>query len=240
MAKKPKQKSKTKRKARKKRSLRRKVLYGILALFLTPIVLSILAVLITTWVNPPAGVYMLQERARLGSIKRDWQPIERIARDVPLAVVASEDANFCVHRGIDFDALREAWHDGANRGGSTISQQVAKNVFLWHGRTYVRKGLEVWFVFWMETFWSKERILEVYLNIAEFDEGVFGVRAAGKHYFGRDASRLSTVQAGRLAAILPRPKVRSASRPSQLVRNRARRAIAGGRTIAADGRAACF
>ena len=126
------------------------------------------------------------------------------------------------------------------RGGSTISQQVAKNVFLWQGRTWVRKGIEAWFTVLIEVFWPKERIVEVYLNIAEMDKGVFGAAAAGRHYFGVEPDKITALQAGRMAAILPSPKKRSASRPTAFVKKRTRQIIAGAKTIAADGRADCF
>jgi monofunctional biosynthetic peptidoglycan transglycosylase len=133
-------------------------------------------------------------------------------------------------------AIRLALEEGANRGASTISQQVVKNVFLWHGRSWLRKALEAVLTPVMEATWSKQRILEVYLNVAELDEGVFGVGAAGPWYFGTDAGDLSAAQAARLAAVLPAPKVRSAREPS-----RRSRAIADGAAlIRADGRAACF
>ncbi|MEM6477750.1 MAG: transglycosylase domain-containing protein, partial [Pseudomonadota bacterium] len=153
---------------------------------------------------------------------------------------AAEDANFCLHWGLDLDAIILAAEDGAARGGSTISQQVVKNVFLWHGRSYSRKALEAVITPFVELTWSKRRILEVYLNVAEFDEGVFGVEAAAQHYFGVTPASLSRLEAARLAAILPDPKGRSASQPSDFVERRARQILAGADTIAADGRARCF
>jgi monofunctional biosynthetic peptidoglycan transglycosylase len=137
-------------------------------------------------------------------------------------------------------AIRLAIEEGEGRGASTISQQVVKNVFLWHGRSYLRKAMEAVLTPVVELLWSKERILEVYLNVAEFDEGVFGVQAAAQHHFGVDAKDLSDVQAARLAAVLPDPKGRSASNPSDFVRSRTRSILSGAETIAADGRAGCF
>lgn len=128
----------------------------------------------------------------------------------------------------------------ANRGASTLTQQVVKNAFLWQGRSWLRKALEAMMTPMVELAWSKERILEVYLNVAEFDEGVFGVEAAAHHYFGVGPEKLSEVQAARLAAVLPSPKVRSASKPNELVRRRTAQIIDGAATIRADGRAACF
>ncbi|HAW46342.1 MAG TPA: monofunctional biosynthetic peptidoglycan transglycosylase, partial [Roseovarius sp.] len=156
------------------------------------------------------------------------------------SAVAAEDANFCLHWGFDMGAIRDAIADGSVRGASTVSQQVVKNVWLWHGRNWARKALEAAITPLMEAAWSKRRVLEVYLNIAEFDEGVFGVEAAARHYFGVAAADLSAVQAARLAAVLPDPKGRSASRPSAALRQRAAAIVDGAATIARDGRAACF
>ncbi|MGB1264135.1 MAG: monofunctional biosynthetic peptidoglycan transglycosylase [Nereida ignava] len=190
-------------------------------------------------INPPTTPYIMSEGLRLGGVTREWKPIEEIAPVMARAAVAAEDADFCLHWGLDLDAIVEAAEDG-NRGGSTISQQVVKNAFLWHGRSYPRKGLEALMTPVMELFWSKRRILEVYMNIAEFDEGVFGVEAAALHYFQVSSSELTRLQASRLAAILPAPKSRSASRPTDFVRARTRSILSGEATIKADGRAACF
>lgn len=191
-------------------------------------------------INPPTTPYITQEARRLGGVDRTWTPIEDIATIMPRAAVAAEDANYCLHWGLDTTAIRDALDEGALRGGSTISQQVVKNVFLWHGRSYTRKALEALITPYVELTWSKRRILEVYLNVAEFDEGVFGVEAAARHYFSVGPEELTRSQAARLAAILPNPKGRSASRPSDFVNSRARQILAGADTIAADGRAACF
>ena len=156
------------------------------------------------------------------------------------SAVAAEDANFCRHWGFDIDALRDAIDGGARRGGSTITQQVVKNAFLWQGRSWPRKAMEAVLTPAVEMVWSKRRILEVYLNIAEFDEGVFGVGAAAPWYFGVSAKNLSATQAARLAAILPDPKDRSAAKPSGFVRKRAASIADGAATIRRDGRAACF
>ena len=155
-------------------------------------------------------------------------------------LVAAEDANFCEHWGFDIRAIRAAIAQGGNRGASTISQQTVKNVYLWHGRSWVRKVMEAAMTPLVEALWSKRRILEVYLNVAEFDEGVFGVEAAARHYFGVGPEDLSGTQAARLAAILPNPKGRSARNPSSFVRKRAAQILDGAATIRADGRAACF
>ena len=166
-------------------------------------------------VNPPAGFYMRAEAARLGApVARDWVAWEKIAPVMARSVVAAEDANYCLHWGFDMAAIRQALDEGRGRGASTITQQVAKNVFLWHDRTWTRKAAEAVITPVIETFWSKRRILEVYLNVAEFDEGVFGVQAAAARYFGTTADRLTPVQAARLAALLPAPKSRDAASPS--------------------------
>ena len=205
------------------------------------VIVSVLATVSMRFVNPYMTPYFVTERMRLGDVTRDWTPIEGFSVHMPRAVVAAEDANFCTHYGFDMEAIRAAFSDNSRlRGGSTISQQVAKNVFLWQGRTWLRKGLEAWFTVLIELTWPKRRIVEVYLNIAEMDEGVFGAAAAGRHYFKRDPDKLSLRQASRLAAILPSPKKRSAARPSAFTAKRARQIAAGAETIAADGRAACF
>lgn len=201
----------------------------------------LLSVLYVRFLPPPMGVYMLSERMRLGSLQRQWTPLSDMSPNLPLAVVAAEDANFCLHYGFDLDAIRDALDDQNRvRGGSTISQQVAKNVYLWHGRTWLRKGLEVVFAGLIEVSWPKRRIVEVYLNVAEFDEGVFGAAAAARHYFGTTPDKVSETQAARLAAVLPSPKKSSAGKPSDYIRKRAAQIRAGAGTIAADGRADCF
>lgn len=197
-------------------------------------------VLVLSVVNPPVTYYIWSERQRLGAVDRQWVPIESIAPVMARSVVAAEDANFCLHWGFDVDAIRAALAAGGARGGSTISQQVVKNVFLWHGRTWVRKALEAAITPAVEAIWSKRRIIEVYLNVAEFDEGVFGVEAAARRYFGIGPDALSPQQAARLAAILPAPKARSASAPSRSVQRRADAIMDGAQLIARDGRAACF
>lgn len=197
-------------------------------------------ILLFSFLPPPINLYQLGESARLGGIEKDWVAMEEIAPVMARSAVAAEDANFCLHWGFDMAAIREAVAEGSNRGASTISQQMVKNVFLWHGRSWLRKAMEAVLTPVVETLWSKRRILEVYLNVAEFDEGVFGVQAAAQHHFGVDASDLTPTQAARLAAVLPDPKGRSASNPSNFVRSRTRSIISGAETIAADGRAACF
>ncbi|WP_019955466.1 monofunctional biosynthetic peptidoglycan transglycosylase [Yoonia vestfoldensis] len=190
-------------------------------------------------INPPTNAYMLSESRRLGGVQQDWVPMDRIAPVMARSAVAAEDANFCLHWGLDVNAIRDAMERGRG-GASTISQQVVKNVFLWHGRSWARKSIEAVWTPVTEVFWSKRRILEIYLNVAEFDAGVFGVQAAARHYFGVDAADLTPTQAARLAAILPAPKERSAANPGTFTRNRAAQIVQGAQTIAADGRADCF
>lgn len=210
-----------------------RILGGIAALYAV-------LILLFSFLPPPVNFYQLGETFRLGGIEKDWVPMEEIAPVMARSAVAAEDANFCLHWGFDMAAIREAVAEGSNRGASTISQQMVKNVFLWHGRSWLRKAMEAAMTPVVETLWSKRRILEVYLNVAEFGEGVFGVQAAAQHHFGVDAKDLSPTQAARLAAVLPDPQNRSASNPSNFVRQRTRAIMSGAETIAADGRAACF
>ncbi|MFX0545438.1 monofunctional biosynthetic peptidoglycan transglycosylase [Roseovarius sp. S1116L3] len=199
--------------------------------------------LATLWhraLPPGPTFYMKQEARRLGQIAYVWTPIDAIAPVMARAAVAAEDADFCNHWGFDMRAIRQVLERGGSRGASTISQQTVKNVYLWHGRSWPRKALEAVMTPAIEAAWSKRRIIEVYLNVAEFDEGIFGVGAAARHYFGVNAADLSALQAARLAAILPDPKDRSASKPSDWVRKRSASIMDGAATIRRDGRAACF
>lgn len=206
------------------------VFYAIIFLF----------VLLYAFVNPPTTPYMLAEAARLGGIQKDWVQIEDMSDDLPRSVVAAEDANFCLHWGFDIAAIRQALESGANRGASTISQQTVKNVYLWQGRSWPRKALEALITPAVELVWSKKRILEVYLNVVEFDKGVFGAEAAAQVYFDRHAGVLTAEQSALMAAVLPNPKERSAGRPATWMRKRASSIASGAATIRADGRASCF
>ena len=197
-------------------------------------------IVLFSFAPPPINIYQAQEAWRLGGIEKDWVSWDEIAPVMARSVVAAEDANYCLHWGFDMAAIREAIEEGGARGASTLSQQVVKNTFLWHGRSYLRKALEAAITPVIELLWSKQRILEVYLNTAEFAEGVFGVQAAAQHHFGVDAADLSALQAARLAAVLPNPKDRSASEPSSFVRKRTRSILSGAETIDVDGRAGCF
>lgn len=199
----------------------------------------VLLVLALRFVNPPINLYQASEWRRLGEIRKKWVPLDSLPAHVPLAAAAAEDANFCQHWGFDFAAIREALSETRLRGASTISQQTAKNVFLWPARSWVRKGLEAGFTGLIELLWGKWRIMEVYLNVAEFDEGVFGIEAAAQHHFGVPAAQLTLSQAARLMAVLPDPKGRSAVNPGPGLRRRAAQIAQGARTLEADGRGAC-
>ena len=191
-------------------------------------------------IPPPTTPYILSEGVRLGAINRTWVPMDQIAPVMPRSLVAAEDANFCLHWGFDMAQLRAAIAEGADRGASTLSQQVVKNAWLWQGRSWLRKALEGLMTPVVEAFWSKRRILEIYLNVAEFDSGVFGIEAAAQHHFGVSARNLTARQASLLAAVLPNPKERQAVKPSAFIDRRARSIADGAATIRADGRAACF
>ena len=200
----------------------------------------VLVVAVHGRVDPPDTFFMGQEERRLGRIDHIWVPLDDVAPVMARSLVAAEDANFCGHWGFDMTAIRTAIEEGYGRGASTLSQQTVKNVYLWHGRSWLRKALEAVITPVVELFWSKRRIIEVYLNIAEFDEGVFGVEAASNHYFGVTPDRLSAVQAARLAMVLPDPKGRSASKPTAEQRKRSARILDGAATIRRDGRSTCF
>ena len=204
------------------------------------------SVLTVLWVGAyavlpvPTTAYIIGESRRLGGVDRSWTPIEDISVHLQRAAVAAEDANFCLHWGFDMAAIRDAIADGARRGGSTISQQTVKNTFLWHGRSWPRKALEAAITPLVELIWPKRRVLEVYLNVAEFGEGIFGAEAAARHHFGTSAADLTLRQASLLAAVLPDPQDRNAAAPSGFVDRRAQSIADGAQTIAADGRDACF
>jgi monofunctional glycosyltransferase len=215
---------------KKKQGFFKKASRIIVKLLLGFFVLSILSVIVFRWVPipfTPLMIFRLVEQASEGKdlkLYKDWQPIEKISPHLPLAVVASEDQRFLKHYGFEFAAMKRAMEHNKKgkriRGGSTISQQTAKNVFLWQGRNYLRKGLEVYFTALIELFWSKERILEVYLNVIEMGDGIYGAQAASKTYFNKDAENLAIHQAATIAAILPNPRKYSASKPGPYVQKR--------------------
>ncbi|MCB1342403.1 MAG: monofunctional biosynthetic peptidoglycan transglycosylase [Pseudooceanicola sp.] len=204
------------------------------------VALVVLLVVLFSVVNPPVTHTIWSEWRRLGEVEREWVPLEKIAPEMARSVVAAEDANFCNHWGFDVEAIRKAIESGGNRGASTISQQVVKNVFLWQGRSWFRKALETAMTPLVELIWSKRRIVEVYLNVAEMGEGVFGVGAAAEVFFGKTPDKLTAQEAALIAAVLPSPKERSAAKPSGAVKKRAASIRDGAATILADGRSACF
>jgi monofunctional biosynthetic peptidoglycan transglycosylase len=192
---------------------------------------SAVPVLLLRWVPPPASMFMLLDQAGAFlsgdwhyRVRYRWTPWKDISPQAKLAVVAAEDQTFAEHLGFDFKAISKALEKNRTsqkiRGGSTITQQTAKNLFLYPGRSYLRKILEAYFTALIELSWPKQRILEVYLNIAEFGEGIYGVGAAGPAFFGRPASRLGSQDAARLAAVLPNPKLLRVERPSGYVLKR--------------------
>jgi len=177
------------------------------------IIVSIGLVLLFKWVPLPITPLMVIRYFEKDSpkiLKHDWEPIENISKNLQLAVICSEDQNFLKHNGFDIKAIEKAYENNKKgkriKGGSTISQQTAKNVFLWPQRSWFRKGLETYFTFLIELFWSKERIMEVYLNTIEMGNGIYGAEAAAQHWFKKPASKLSKVEASAIAAILPNPR----------------------------------
>lgn len=204
------------------------------------IIAPIAALVLFAFVRPPVTPYMVGEYMRLGKLDRDWVAIEDVSPHFLTAVVAAEDVQFCNHWGLDLTAIRAALADGGTRGGSTISQQTVKNLLLWQGRSWPRKALEAMLTPVMEAIWSKKRILEVYVNIAEFDTGVFGVEAASQRYFGIPAQQLNARQSARLAMVLPNPKDRDAADPRRFERERAAHIADGAATITKDSRSSCF
>jgi len=197
---------------------------------------SVLSVLVFRWINPPFTPLMMIRLAE-GAVHLRWVgihqrsvPLDQVSPELLRAVIAAEDAHFFTHWGVDVDALRKAraWNarherQGRVRGASTITMQCARNVFLWQGRTYVRKALELWFTALMEAMWSKRRILEVYVNVIEWGPGVYGVQAAAERYFHVPAARLDTRQAALLAAALPNPLTRNPADPTPFLDARASR-----------------
>jgi|OpeIllAssembly_1097287.scaffolds.fasta_scaffold04032_1 monofunctional biosynthetic peptidoglycan transglycosylase len=194
---------------------------------------SVALVVVLRWVPPPASSFIAQSwlgalwAGESAAFRYNWTPITTISPQAALAVIAAEDQRFPDHFGFDFVEIQDALEDQDEgkpmRGASTLSQQVAKNLFLWPGRSFIRKGLEVWFTVLLELLWSKQRILEVYLNVAEFGEYTFGVEAASQRFFRKPAARLTADEAARLAAVLPNPLRYRVDRPSAYVLKRQRR-----------------
>jgi monofunctional biosynthetic peptidoglycan transglycosylase len=213
------------------RSFAGRLLRAIVWLIVACIAASVGAVASLRWINPPVTAFIAEAQAAAWSsrdphyvYRHSWVDLNRISPNLPLAVVASEDQKFPEHWGFDVSAIEKAYalnqHSHRVRGASTISQQVAKNLFLWSGRSYFRKGLEAYFTILIEALWPKRRILEVYLNIAEFGYGTYGAEAAAQRFFHKPASQLSRDDSALLAAVLPNPERYSALVPSRYVQQR--------------------
>jgi monofunctional biosynthetic peptidoglycan transglycosylase len=201
----------------------RRMLGWILKGLVAFVILSVLWVLLYRFVDPPITFTQAADALWGNGASRQWTAIERIDRDMVRAAIAGEDGRFCSHSGFDRQAMEAAMRRNAAggrtlRGGSTISQQTAKNAFLWQGGGYFRKGLEAWFTLLIETLWSKRRIMEVYLNVAETGIGTYGVEAGARRYFGHDAANLTPAEAARIAAVFPLPKRRQAIDPRGFTR----------------------
>ncbi len=205
------------------------------------IALSLLMVAIYRFVPPPVTLTMLFDP---NGITKDWTSLDDIDPDMARAAIAGEDGKFCSHHGFDVDAIAKAAIHNASggriRGGSTISQQTAKNVFLWQGGGFVRKGLEAWFTVLIEAMWGKRRIMEVYLNVAETGIGTYGVQAGAIRYFHHGAGKLSKAEAGRIAAVLPLPKKRAAVAPSGFTRRYGNTIAARIGVVQRDGLDSCL
>ena len=202
--------------------------------------LSLALVLLLKWVPVPVTATMLMDS---NGITKDWEPLSNIDRNLVSAVIAAEDGKFCTHGGFDTEAIEKAIENNAKggriKGGSTISQQTAKNVFLWQGGGYVRKGFEAWFTFLIENIWGKRRIMEVYLNVAETGIGTYGAEAVSQRYFNHSATRLTKTEAARMAAALPLPKKRSVTNPTGFTRRYGNTIAARMGVVRRDGLDAC-
>jgi monofunctional biosynthetic peptidoglycan transglycosylase len=214
-----------------KKSFLRRLAWSILGLIIFCIALSVIAVALLRWVNPPYSAFMAQTQMAAWAthdrnyvFRHHWVDLNQVSPNLPLAVVASEDQKFPEHWGFDVEAIEKAYemnqHSHRVHGASTISQQVAKNLFLWSGRSYFRKGLEAYFTVLIEACWPKRRILEIYLNIAEFGLGTYGAEAAAQRFFHKPAARLTRSDSAVLAAVLPNPERLSAAAPSAYVQQR--------------------
>lgn len=213
-------------------------------LFFLVFVLPLAWVAIYRFLPPPATPLMLIRASQGEGMSYRWRPLERISPALVQALVAAEDARFCQHQGFDFEAMEKAMESNEKRpdkvrGGSTISQQTAKNAFLWPRRSLVRKGVEAYFTGLIEALWGKRRIMEIYVNIAEWGPGVYGAQAASRKWFGKDADKLTRTEAARLAAILPSPRKWRAAKPGPYVKRRSRKIGAAVGTVRQDGLASC-
>ena len=216
-----------------KKSWSRLLTAGIIRILLGFVMISVLLVLTLRWINPPTSMMMTIQRCKAEMNHRKdfridyrWVNWEQIAVHLPLAFIASEDQKFPVHHGFDFESITDSvkthMNGGRLRGASTITQQVAKNLFLWPGKSLLRKGIEAYFTALIEIFWDKQRILEVYMNIAEFGDGIFGVEAACQRYFSKPAGNIHLWGSARLTAVLPDPKAMNPKHPSDYVYKRAK------------------
>ena len=205
------------------------------------ITFSVVLVLVLRFVPVTYTATMLMDE---NSVTRDWEPLSRVDRNMVSAVIAAEDAKFCAHDGFDVEAIEQALEERASgerqRGASTISQQTAKNVFLWQGGGWFRKGLEAWYTFLIENLWTKRRIMEVYLNVAETGIGTYGVESGSQRYFGHTAARMSRDEASRIAAALPSPKTREVVNPTGFTRRYGNTIEARIATVRRDGLDACI
>lgn len=230
-------------KRRRKRGLVGRTVGWIVRIILAFIVISLLWVLAYRFINPPITPNMAIDIVSGRGATRDWMSITKIDRDMVRAAIGAEDGKFCSHHGFDWDAIQDAAKRNASggrvRGGSTISQQTAKNAFLWNGGGYVRKSVEAWFTFLMERMYPKRRIMELYLNLAETGIGTYGVNAGAERYFGHDASAMTTTEAARIAAILPLPKKRGAIAPKGFTRRYGNTIAARIGSVARDDLDAC-
>ena len=231
-------------KRKRQRSLPARILGWLVRLVLAFVVISVLWVLAYRFVPPPVTATMVGDFVAGRGITKDWMSIDEIDRDMIRAAIAAEDSKFCSHDGFDLDAIEQAMQRNASggriRGGSTISQQTAKNAFLWQGGGYARKGVEAWFTVLIEAMWPKRRIMEVYLNLAETGIGTYGVNAGSQRYYGHDASAMTRTEAARIAAILPLPKKRGAIAPKGFTRRYGGSIAARIGVVARDGLDACI
>lgn len=204
----------------------RRVLRWLIALIVLLFLFSLLWVFAYRYVDPPTTSLMLRDTLEGHSVAYTWRDLDAIDPNMPRAVITAEDRDFCAHKGFDMAAIQSALasnrEGGRLRGGSTVSQQTAKNAFLWAERSWVRKGLEAYFTFLIERIWGKRRIMEVYLNVAETGINTYGVEEGAKRYFGHGADELSRREAGQIAAVLPSPQKRSGKNPRGSVRRYAR------------------
>lgn len=222
---------------------RKKRRIGCLPVLLFLLFLPVGGVLIHAVIPPPVTLLMMTRLFEGEGLHVRWRGLNDMTPDLVDAVIAAEDARFCEHDGFDLEAIEEAMEENARggriRGASTITQQTAKNVFLWPGRDWIRKGLEAGYTVLIEAIWPKRRIVEVYLNVAEMGPGVYGAEAAARHWFGKSASELTRTEAARLAAILPNPREYNASNPGPYVRRRTRSILGNMGTIRAEGLSSC-